>query len=261
MSTTTTPTTVPSSKLNQIIAVRASVKNDIDTKLTKNYHLLQKGTLLAGHSRTYTPKDDDGFRYPPESANVQVKVEQVLREVGDEMTKLFDVTAAMDWSNQNARADVVLITADQVVTLLKDVPVTYLMFLEKQLVNLETLIRRLPQLDPSENWTYDANTDTNKTEPVGTVKSAKVRRNHVLAPATDRHPAQVESYTEDIPVGTWSTVKYSGALPAARVNKMLARVTALAQAVKYAREQANMSEVVDPKPGRRIFDYLFAADE
>lgn len=244
--------------LNQVIAVRASIKNDTEQKLTKHYHLLQRSPLLVGHARTYTPQADDGFRYPNESANVQVKVEKVLREVADDLTELFDVNAALDWTNQHARADVVLLGGEGPVTLLTDVPVTYLMFLEKQLTNIETFIRKLPVLDSTENWTFDPATDVYKSQPVGTVKTAKVRRNHVLAAATDRHPAQVESYTEDVPIGIWSTVKFSGALPAHRVNIMLARVTELQKAVKFAREQANMEDVVQTNPGRRILDYLFA---
>lgn len=247
--------------LNQIIAVRASIKNDTEQKLTKLYHLLQRTALLAGQSRTYTPRDDDGFRYPNESVNVQVKAEQVLRDVAESMTELFNVNASLDWTNQHARADVVLVGGNEPVVLLTDVPVTYLMFLEKQLTNIETLIRRLPVLDSTEDWTFDPATDVHKSQPVGTVKTTKVRRNHVLAAATDRHPAQVESYTEDVPIGTWSTVKFSGALPASRVNKMLARVTELQKAVKFAREQANMEDVVlTTNPGRRVFDYLFAPD-
>lgn len=247
--------------LNQIIAVRTGVKGDSEKKLTKHYHLLQRSELLAGMARTYTPRDDEGFRYPDETTFVQVKVEGILRDVAADLEDLFDVTAAMDWTNQNARADVVLLGADQPVVLLKDVPVSYLMFLEKQLANLETLVRKLPVLPSTDNWTFDPASDVYKSDPVGTVKTAKVRRNHQLAPATDRHPAQVESFTEDVPVGTWSTVKYSGALPANRVNKMLNRITELTQAVKYAREQANMTAVVTPNPGRRVFDYLFAADD
>jgi hypothetical protein len=250
-----------STLLNQIIAVRTGVKGDNEKKLTRNYHLLQRPELLAGMARTYTPRDDEGFRYPDETTNVQVKVEAILRDVADDLTQLFDVTAALDWTNQYAKADVVLLGGDQPVVLLANVPVSYLMFLEKQLVNLETLVRKLPVLPSTDNWTFDQATDVYKSDPVGTVKTAKVRRNHVLAQATDRHPAQVESYTEDVPVGTWLTVKFSGALPASRVNKMLARIIALAQAVKYAREQANMEQVRTTNPGRKVFDYLFAPDE
>lgn len=256
--TTAAPPTRGVTLLNQIIAVRAGVRGDVEKKLTKHYHLLQRPELLSGGTRTYTPKDDEGFRYPDETTAVQVKAEQVLREVAADLTKLFDVTAAQDWTNQHARADVVLFTSKDPVVLLTDVPVSYLMFLEKQLTNIETLIRKLPVLPATESWTFDPASDIYRSEPVGTVKTAKVRRNHQLAPATDRHPAQVESYTEDVPVGTWSTVKHSGALPAKRVNAMLARVTALMEAVKFAREQANLEGVTQPDPGRRVFDYLFA---
>lgn len=250
-----------STLLNQIIAVRTGIKGDSEKKLTKNHHLLLRAELLNGMARVYTPRDDDGFRYPDETTGVQVKVEAVLREVASDLTDLFDVTAALDWTNQHARADVVLLGGDQPVVLLADVPVSYLMFLEKQLVNLETLVRKLPVLPAADNWTFDSTSDVYKSDPVSTVKTKKVLRNHVKAEATDRHPAQVDVYTEDIPVGVWATVKFSGALPASRVNKMLARITALTKAVKYAREQANMQSVMNPNPGRKVFDYLFAADE
>jgi hypothetical protein len=35
----------------------------------------------------------------------------------------------------------------------------------------------------------------------------------VKAEATEKHPAQVEVYHEDVVVGQWKTVKFSGALP------------------------------------------------
>lgn len=247
--------------LSQIIAVRKSVKTDTEQALTKNYHLLQNKTLLTGLSRTYKPLVDTDYVYPPEDTGVQVKVPLVLQAVAHDLSRLFDVTAAMDWTNQTARADVVLMGGVEPFVLLRDVPVTYLMFLEKALVNLETLVRKLPILDPAENWEFDPASDVYRSAPVGTVKTRKIRRNHVLAAATDRHPAQVESYTEDEPVGTWTTVKFSGALPAQQVNKMLARIKALAEAVKFARESANFTDIIDPRPGARVMQYIFTSDE
>ena len=47
-----------------------------------------------------------------------------------------------------------------------------------------------------------------------TLRTKKVPRNHVKAEATEKHPAQVEVYYEDVAVGYWTTVKFSGALPA-----------------------------------------------
>lgn len=116
-------------KLNQLIAVEKSVKSKSFQDLTEAHRAVQKATLLSGISRVYQPKDEEGEQLPPESTRVQVKAEEVLRDIAATLTRLFDVTATKDWANLHARADV---TVDGR-TLLRDVPVTYLLFVEKQL--------------------------------------------------------------------------------------------------------------------------------
>ena len=64
-------------------------------------------------------------------------------------------------------------------------------------------------------------------------------------------------YHEDVVVGYWKTVKFSGALPATRIKELLDRVDKLQQAVKYAREEANNTEVTDQHVGDTVFGYLF----
>ena len=104
--------------------------------------------MLAGISRTYQPKDEEGEQLPPESTRVQVQAEDVLRETAATLTRLFDVTATKDWANCTARADV---KVDGRV-LVADVPVSYLLFLEKQLTDLHTFVKKLPVLDAAESW-------------------------------------------------------------------------------------------------------------
>src|SRR5215470_12455716 len=240
-------------KLNQIIAVEKGIKSRSFQDLTEAHHQLQKQTVLSGISRTYKPRDEEGEQLPPESTKVQVKAQDIIRQTVDVLTKLFDATATKDWANCKAKADVVVDGQ----TLLKDVPATYLLFLEKQLTDLHTFIKKLPVLDASETWTFDASADCWATEPVQTLRTKKVPRNHVKAEATEKHPAQVEVYYEDVTVGFWRTIKYSGALPAQRVNELVDRVEKLQQAVKFAREEANSLEVEDVKVGDTIFKYLF----
>jgi hypothetical protein len=60
-----------------------------------------------------------------------------------------------------------------------------------------------------------------------------------------------------VPVGYWTTVKFSGALPARRVNELLDRVERLQQAVKFAWEEANGADVVDQRVGDAVFGCLF----
>ena len=241
-------------KLNQIIAVEKGIKSRSLQELTEAHHALQKPTLLSGISRTYRPKDEEGEQLPPESTRVQIKAEDIIRDTTEVLTKLFDVVATKDWANCKAKANVVVDGN----TLLTDVPATYLLFLEKQLVDLYTFVKKLPVLDAAETWVFDQSADCWATEPVQTLKTKKIPRNHVKAEATEKHPAQVEVYYEDVAIGNWRTVRFSGALPAKRVNELLSRVEKLQEAVKFAREEANSMETEDVKVGEKVFQYLFA---
>jgi hypothetical protein len=245
-------------KLNQIVAVEKGVKSTTHSNLTALHHMAQRTQAngpLFGIARTYQPRDDDGEKLPSESTRVQVRADELLDRAATALTRLFDVTATKDWANCDARADVKI---DGHV-LLADVPVTYLLFLEKQLVDLRTFVSKLPTLDPAENWSYSAQAECWATDPVETTRTKKVPHNHVLAEATPQHPAQVQVYTEDVVVGTWRTVKFSGALPAERVTELVRRVEALQMAVKFAREDANGADVIDQRVGAAVFSYLFAA--
>jgi hypothetical protein len=240
-------------KLNQIIAVSKGVKSETLRALTDAHRDVQKQPLLSGIARTYQPKDDDGERLPAESTKVQLTAQNVIADVKASLTRLFDVVATLDTANCTAKADVVV----DDVTLVRDAPVTYLLFLEKQLTDLHTFVGKLPVLDPSENWTFSESAGHYAADPVQTTRTKKVPRNHVKAEATEKHPAQVEMYTEDVVTGMWTTIKFSGALPATTVRDLQARVTKLREAVKFAREEANGTDVVDVKVGDAILGYLF----
>lgn len=241
-------------KLSQIVAIEKGVKAKSQRSLTDAYHIAQKPAPFSGIARTYRPKDEEGDQLPSESTLVQMSAETLLRSVGDSLTRLFDITVTKDSTNCRASADVVV---DGVV-LLPQLPVTSLIFLEKQLVDIRTFIQKLPTLDPSEKWQYDSATGTWVTETSQTTRTKKTPRNHVKSPATDKHPAQVEMYYEDVIVGYWSTTKLSGALPADRVTELVERVDRLIEAVKFAREEANSVDVIDVPTGKKVFDYLLA---
>lgn len=242
-------------KLNQIIAVEPSVKAKATREFTDLHREVTKTALLSGISRTYQPKDEEnGDNLPSESTLVQVKAENVISRVSETLTRLFDVTLTKETANASATADVKVGSR----VILPNVPVTYLLFLEKQLLGLHTFVSKLPTLDPSQTWTYDAASGQYVTGITETVRSKKVPKNWEKAPPTKEHPAQVEIFHEDIIVGTWSKREFSGALPATRVNELITRVEDLQTAVKFAREEANNTEITDATAGKAVFDYLFA---
>jgi len=240
-------------KLNQIIAVSKGVKSDALTAITAAHREVQKQPLLSGIARTYQPKDDEGERLPAESTKVQLTAQAVIADVRTALSRLFDVVATLDTANTLAKADVVVDGR----TIVSQVPVSYLLFLEKQLTDIHTFVAKLPVLDPSVNWTFNDAAGYYAADAVQTTRTNKVPRNHVLAEATEKHPAQVQVYYEDVIVGTWTTVKFSGALPATEVRAILDRVTKLREAVKMAREEANGTEVADQHLAPAILGYLF----
>lgn len=226
-------------QLHQLIAIEKGLKSAAHATETEHYHLLQKDALLSGIEKHYKPKDEEnGDRLPSESQMVQAKVSDSIMDVSHRLASLFDVTLAREVANCSAKADVVV--GEEV--FLKDAPVTYLLFLEKQLVNIKTFVSKLPTLSTAEQWEFDANAGLYATIPAETIRTKKIPRVLVKAEATEKHPAQVDVYSEDVLVGYWTTRKFSGALPPAVVRGMAARVDALIQAVKIAREQANATE-------------------
>lgn len=240
------------SKLNQLLAVSKTVKNDTHRAITGAYQNLQKLPLLSGIVRTYEPAEDGGEQLPPESQHVQLKVDAVLADVKKALMRLFDVTANIDDTNCYARADIIV---DDLV-ILANVPATHLLFLEKQLTDLRTLITKLPVLDSQYVWRFDNNLGCYATEPRTTSRTKKVPRVIVAYEATDRHPAQTSIIQEDVTAGHWKTRNLSGAIRQVDVGILLDRVTVLYEAVKKAREAANMTPVTQ-FTSAPVLDWLF----
>jgi hypothetical protein len=239
-------------KLCQITALLTGKKTAVEKAITAIYHKLQKPALFCGLTKRYTPKDEEGEKFPDERQNVQVKSKEALQEVRSAMVQLLDLTATQDVSNCVAKADVKI---DGKV-ILPEMPPTSLLFLEKQLVNLLNILDKMPVLDPQENWTYSTDAGCYVSEKTTTLKTKKTPRAQVLYEATKEHPAQVQQYFEDVVVGSWDTLKLSGALAADERTAIVSRIEKLRDAVKVAREEANSAEAKDKKVGDAIFDYV-----
>jgi len=239
-------------KLCQIIAIISSRKSTVQKEVTELHHKAAKEALLTGISRTYTPKDESGEKQPPENKSVQLKAMDAVQSASRAWTSLFDVVATQDFANCQAKADVKV--GD--LPLVKDCPVTHLLFLEKQLQDIHTFIEKLPTLDPAQNWVYDENKGCFRTEPVEQLRTQKVQEPLVLYHATKEHPAQTQVVSKDVVAGTWTTTHFSGAIPADRKLEMLERVVKVQEAVKFAREQANQIDVQDKSIGKEIFDFI-----
>lgn len=239
-------------KLCEIIAVASGKKGEAQKAVTDLYHKLQKADLFDGLHRSYKPRSDDGEKLPPESKHPQLKVADCIAEAVAGWSDLFDVTLTLDSGNCLARG-----TVEAGAAKFTDLPVTTLLFLEKQLADVKTFVSKLPTLDPASTWTADPATDSYRTEPHSTARTKKVQKAIVLYDATDKHPAQTQLITEDVIAGDWTQVNYSTRLSAREKNEMLARVEELITGVKTARERANGIEVDKRQIGRDMLRHVF----
>jgi hypothetical protein len=241
-------------KLNQVIAIVTGAKTQTQKTVTGIYKKIQNTDLMSGISRKYVPKDEEGETLPPERKLIQYSVNQAIDEATASWAKTWDMIANQDNANASAFANV-NVDGD---ALLVRVNVLHLLFLEKQLVDVKTFVEKLPTLDPAEKWYWDTAQGCYATDPYEKTRSKKIPRNHVKAEATEHHPAQVEVYMEDVIVGNWSTIKYSGAMTVETKKKMLERITKVQEAVKIAREEANSIDVSDSSEDSNLLEYIFS---
>lgn len=242
-------------KLNQINAIVSGRKGETEKAVTEIYKVVQKEPLFAGRERTYRPHDEvNGQKLPPESQRVQQRADDLIRQAVAKWTDLWNLVLTQDTGNQQARADVVVDGKP----LLTGVPITFLLFLDKQVNDLETFVNKLPTPDPAEEWTHDPNTGLLRSKATESLRTSKEPTVIVKYEATKEHPAQTELFTKDVPVGTWTQILYSGCVPADRKNAILERVRKLQDAIKTAKEQANLLEVEKQKAAEAVFGFVFA---
>lgn len=240
-------------RLNQIIAIEKDTRTRSENAAALVYHQLQKPEPLTGIRQDYEPTDAEGEIQPSKGNLVQLTVEGSLRTIARQTARVLDLTGAKERTNQEATADVML--GEQV--FIEKAPVTLLLALQRQLEEELVQIRRLPTHDPKHTWHSFDGRGVYESDPIVTKSTKRVMKNHVKAVATDRHPEQVETYTEDTTVGLWTTKHYTGSVSVAAKADMLDRVITLIEAVKFAREQANMTQVVDFPVGSKIMTYLY----
>ena len=241
-------------KLNQLIAVEKGMKARAHAQLSEHFLLLKKADQFSGLDRTYRPLDDEGDKLPSEKKVVRTRANDILAALRISQSALIDITLQKDLANQKA---VATIYDAKGVEIAKDIPVTTLLFIEKQLEHYRTFLEELPVLDNADVWQFDEQSGLYRTEPVETHRNKKVMKVLTLALPTDRHPAQAQAYQEDVLAGYWATVKQSGAVPYTWKLQRLEKVEEALIGVKKAREAANdLFAVERTGVGAAILDFL-----
>ena len=247
-------------KLHELLAVDGNLKSQADKTRTELMNTFEKKTHhFTEKTVTFKPFEEGADTVTESQLDIQTTVTKELKWLSDFLIKSLDVSYQVAEANTIARADVIL---DDGNILLSRVPATSLLELEKRMKELHDFVVAIPTLDPSKGFRPDPDrgSDIFKARQEDKTRTKKIQKPLTLAPATDKHPAQVQLVTEDIPVGTITTLEWSGLITVAAKGDMLYRVESLTRAIKQARSRANDSYVDTSaqKIGAELIGYVFA---
>lgn len=217
-------------------------------------------TFFEGFSKSLKMLDDSGASQVLEA---QAREERpVTTTVWDTLEYAFDIfknaeNLQMSKNMTNQRAVGTVEWEGE--PFLVDMPVDELLGLEARLAKIRELFEAMPTLDASREWVPADQIGHNVWQvryPEETSKTEKIMVPVVLAPATDKHPAQVKESTKDQVIGKFTTIKRSGSVTALQKAESIKRIDALIVEVKKARMRANETPVADTKYAGKIVELL-----
>lgn len=239
-------------KLYQHIITESDVKNGAEKIKAETLKVFKGRDLFEGLHKEYLPKDASGDMLPTEEKEVVTTVAERLAWTEAKLVELFDFELTKDATNMSAKADLE-VDGHVIAT---GVPVTFLLSLEKRLTEIRNCYDAIPTIDMSKKWEEGGRKGIRKFGPVEQYRTAKKTVAVTLAPATDKHPAQVKAETEDVQIGKFMTTYYSGASHPKEKADLLSRVDRLIEATKRARMKANEVEVTEQNIGKGIFEFI-----
>jgi hypothetical protein len=243
-------------KLHQLLAVESdlaqqsrAIAEETVTTFTK------KADHFDGLQKVYLPDDDAGEKIPPEIKEVVTTVQEKLDYSMKSMTKAINATLSKEETNSSGKARANL-SVDGVE--FGSLSATAFIALERYLEKIRDTYKNIPTLDPTTSWSKNDSTGKLLYESKEDVKYRYVKKivPILLSPATDKHPAQVQTVTNDVQVGKYLTVYRSGRLSPTEKSNLLEKIDTLILAVKVAREKANQAEVINTDIGNKIFDFI-----
>jgi hypothetical protein len=207
----------------------------------KNYKITEEGT-------------DDQI---PESKEMVTTVDEQLDYLEELYIPWLDADLQKEETNSGGDARAELIIND---TSFGKFSATTLLAWEKHIKNLVEVYKTIPTLDPVRRWELMKQMKekqgvfkTPEEVRIRTVKKAEVL---LMAPATDKHPAQTELIHVDKQVGKWLTTYYSGKWTPRKKAEVLNRLENVLVTVKKARSEANKADVVPIEKAEQLFHYI-----
>lgn len=235
-------------------------KEGSETFTKRANHFMGSHKILRAFSEADKHLEDAAEQHQALTTTVGAKLKYIEKPV----TEWLDAFLQKELTNQTAKADLVI--DGEIIA--EALPASFYLGVEKELKQVRNLIETIPTLQPGIQWVEDktAVAADNSTgiwraaHPSKKLKTKQTVAHKILAPATDKHPAQIEKWTEQEPVGEFIEEVFSGMITPLKKSKLLANVTKLISAVKRSRMRANKAEVVSRSVGKELFAYINRTD-
>ena len=245
-------------KLHELLAVHGNLTGQANKKRTDLKVTFEKKRHLFEETRkTFKPNEEQAVSQVEEQKDIQSTVIREIEWIKPSLAKALDLAYQVDVANTQAKADVVTEDGD---ILLKAVPATTLLQLEKRVAEWKDLIDSIPTLDPAKGFQKDEARGRGfyKARDVTKPRTKKVPEVITLAQATREHPAQTQLVQIDKPIGTILEQEWSSLITPGMKADLLDQVETLLRAVAKARAKANEHDidVTDKKIGGELLDFV-----
>lgn len=239
-------------KLFHHLAVGQDVKGGYHKIRNETVGHFKKKDIFEGLDKEYRPLEEGGQPLERQQKEVITTVQERLAWTKKKAVAFIDFELVRDKANTVAVADLVV---DGKV-LAKGLPATFLLALEKRLDDMREYYDVVPTLDLSKKWEESGQIGVFRHGPVKTFRTAKKTISITIAKATKEHPEQAKAMTEDVTIGCFDSVYFSGMVHARDKAEWLGQIDKLLEVVKKARQQANDVVVDEGKIGETIFDFI-----
>ena len=209
--------------------LKASTNSDVWNGLLRTFRMLEE----------VTPANP---QIPSETKHVQRRARHILIGVSVALGPYVNAVITRDNGNMAAKADIIVDGE----TIASNVPAVSLIALEKDFADLVTLVREIPEAPAGEEWEYDQQTRLLTSEPSVTLRTAQRMKSMITAAETERHPAQVHVFTDNVPVAEISSVRFHGGMQLEDKRRLVAAAEKVHLAIANAREEANASYETEP---------------
>ena len=246
------------SQLHELLAVEGDLRNKstlilqetVKTFTTKQDH-------FDGLDKNYVPDREDGEKIPPESKKIATTVADKMHYTEDSLVEAMNAQLSKEETNASGKA-IAELELDNVK--FGTFSATSLLALEQFFNKVREAWRTIPTLDPTRTWNKNPQRDPNTyfSDKETKYRVVKELTRFEKAPATDKHPAQVDIVQIERQVGHYETEYSSGRLTPKQKADLLNRLDRLIDAVKKARAKANQAEVTHITSSKKFFDFLNA---